>query len=114
MIKKFCTSRLSSVRHESEDQNGRMYSRERIRRGPTYPEPSYYKHDLEKGIPRSEVKKYTVIARKLELEDDTKAILQWFLILLQKNSFTSNSLNHLLSGMGHNCCVSYTLEYLKL
>ena len=64
-IKKFCTSRLSSVRHESEDQNGRMYSRERIRRGPTYPEPSYYKHDLEKGIPRTEVKKYTVIARKL-------------------------------------------------
>ena len=65
MIKKFCTFRLSSVRHESEDQNGRTYSRERIRRGPTYPEPSYYKHDLEKGIPRTEVKKYTVIARKL-------------------------------------------------
>ncbi|XP_023319996.1 uncharacterized protein LOC111695065 isoform X2 [Eurytemora carolleeae] len=58
LISPLCTrkkqDRLSSVRHESEDQNGRTYSRERIRRGPTYPEPSYYKHDLEKGIPRTE------------------------------------------------------------
>ena len=85
MIKKFCTFRLSSVRHESEDQNGRTYSRERIRRGPTYPEPSYYKHDLEKGIPRTEVKKiYSNSQKTLELEDDTNAIFEWFLMLLQR------------------------------